>query len=344
MISLDRPLSLSANAKTDPAKIEDAARQLEGQFAQMLIKSMRQASFGDSLFPGQMTHYRDMQDQQFAKAMTEGRGLGLAPMIAKQMAQQAGVSLPSSSQDAGMAAAKARMAQASTMYSLSNYSRPMPAKVDPMIELAAPNASSRAGWISTPAPVATLSPRPVEHASDAAVDENYANIDAKPGTPEAFVAQVWPHAKRAAAELGVCPKALVAQAALETGWGRSTIGNGQRDANNYFGIKAGRSWQGDVVSTGTKEFINGAMRSERAAFRAYASPAESFADYVALLKNNPRYANALQAGENRIEFAKALQQAGYATDPQYAAKINAIATGPTLNRAIAALDNGVLRG
>ena len=124
------------------------------------------------------------------------------------------------------------------------------------------------------------------------------------------------------------------QAALETGWGRRMIQRGDGDsANNLFGIKA-TGWSGERASASTHEYRGGVRRNERADFRAYASPAESFADYVSLLKRSPRYAQALEAGGDVRGFAQALQRAGYATDPSYADKITAIANGPTLRKAL----------
>ena len=134
-------------------------------------------------------------------------------------------------------------------------------------------------------------------------------------------------------------RAEVAQVALETGWGRSTMRrDGGGSANNYFGIKATGGWQGDRATHRTQEFSGGRMQSEVASFRAYASPAESFADYVRLLKTSPRYSEAVNSGGDGRRFAQSLQRAGYATDPQYAAKLTAIAEGPTLRRALAQLD------
>ncbi len=122
------------------------------------------------------------------------------------------------------------------------------------------------------------------------------------------------------------PGSLVAQAALETNWGRSV----PRDAsgvssNNLFGIKAGNSWSGGAVTAPTEEFQGGSASSASAAFRSYASPAESFQDYVAVLRNNPRFSAALGTGGDVRAFASALQQGGYATDPDYAHKVTAVA-------------------
>jgi flagellar protein FlgJ len=162
-------------------------------------------------------------------------------------------------------------------------------------------------------------------------------------TPEGFVARVWHHAQKAARELGVDPRALVAQAALETGWGRRGIARGDGgDSHNLFGIKAA-GWNGERAVAGTHEYVDGVRRGETATFRAYRSVEESFSDYVRLLKNDGRYRQALRAGADIHGFARGLQQAGYATDPGYAAKIAAIATGPTIGRAVSAIGDAAAR-
>jgi flagellar protein FlgJ len=144
---------------------------------------------------------------------------------------------------------------------------------------------------------------------------------------EDFVRQMLPHAEQAARELGVDANALVAQAALETGWGRSVPCNANGECSfNLFGIKAGSQWSGATVNVPTIEFEEGVAVRKVERFRAYASPAESFRDYAALIRNNPRYENALGAGSDVASFAAALQSGGYATDPKYADKITAVAS------------------
>jgi flagellar protein FlgJ len=143
-----------------------------------------------------------------------------------------------------------------------------------------------------------------------------------------FVEQMRPHAEAAARELGVDPRSVIAQAALETGWGRSQPGHGPDEAggasNNYFGIKAGASWRGDRVAADTTEFTGGVAGTERAQFRAYGSVAENMSDYVRVLRD-PRYTSALNTGADVQAFARGLQRGGYATDPQYADKLVAVA-------------------
>jgi len=114
---------------------------------------------------------------------------------------------------------------------------------------------------------------------------------------------------------------LLAQSALETGWGKHIPRHADgRSSFNLFGIKADRGWQGDSVGVGTLEYRNGEMRREQARFRAYETPADSFIDYVAFLRRNPRYGEALKSRSGE-EFIRGLQKAGYATDPRYADKI-----------------------
>jgi flagellar protein FlgJ len=156
----------------------------------------------------------------------------------------------------------------------------------------------------------------------------------KPDSREDFVTELWPHAERAAQKLGVDPRVLVAQAALESGWGQHVMqhGNGH-SSNNLFGIKADTRWDGDQVRAKTMEFRNGALAREQAAFRAYASPAESMADYADFITSNPRYQDAIGTADPQ-RYALELQRAGYATDPAYAHKIVSILTDDRFQDAV----------
>lgn len=347
------PIELNPATTHDPQKIDQVSRQLEGQFAQMLIKSMRDASFGDSLFPGENQMFREMYDQQIAKAMTEGKGLGLSAVIARQLGKADGAAQPALNPSIGGTPVSG--AQAAKAYSLvagQSGGDALPLEqATPALDLIAGRDTSSLHaalgsgsaedwslddrWTLASADGDRPDPASGDNLTHAAGQAAAANLGER--TPEGFVARIWGHAQQAARELGVDPRALVAQAALETGWGRKGIsrGNGS-DANNLFGIKAA-GWSGERVNAGTHEYVDGVKRSERADFRAYGSAAESFSDYVRLLKNNPRYQQALQAGTNVRKFAQGLQRAGYATDPSYAAKIAAIAAGPTIDRAVAAV-------
>jgi flagellar protein FlgJ len=140
-----------------------------------------------------------------------------------------------------------------------------------------------------------------------------------------FIEQMLPHARTAALQLGVDERSVLAQAALETGWGTSQPGEGSGGSNNFFGIKAGAGWRGRSVTSGTTEFADGIAGRESARFRAYGSVAENMSDYVQLLSGSPRYAAALNTGTDVRAFATALQRGGYATDPRYADKVVAVA-------------------
>jgi flagellar protein FlgJ len=118
----------------------------------------------------------------------------------------------------------------------------------------------------------------------------------------------------------------VAQAALETGFGKSVMrAEDGSSSHNLFGIKASGNWQGEQARAITSEFRNGAMVKETAQFRSYSSYADSFHDLVSLLQNNDRYKGVVNAADNPEQFVKELQKAGYATDPDYASKISQIA-------------------
>lgn len=384
-------LELNPAQANSPAKVDKVARQLEGQFAQMLVKSMRDASFGDSLFPAENTMFREMYDHKIAEAMTRGRGLGLSAMITRQLGggepdaakptdtalnpaaalrayrlnapAAAPMALPGAATPAGTPS-EVEMLQQLRGADPSAVLQPMARALD----LIAGRESSqmheaigRSDPYSTPAAVND----PTQQNWAALADDRWRDLNSGPAargpsavdtlagttaaaqlgphTPEGFVASIWGHAQQAARELGVDAKALVAQAALETGWGRKLVQrNGGGSSHNLFGIKAS-GWSGERASSGTHEYVDGVRRNETASFRAYTSVSDSFADYVKLLKNSPRYQNALQAGGDVRSFAQGLQKAGYATDPSYAAKIAAIAGGPTIERAIAAVGDASQR-
>lgn len=149
---------------------------------------------------------------------------------------------------------------------------------------------------------------------------------AKPGSREAFLESILPAARQAAETLGVSTKAVLAQAALETGWGRAVprAADG-RSSHNLFGIKANERWSGPRVDQLTTEFVNGTPQRQVESFRAYSSPAESIADHARLLARSPRYAAVRGTGDDIAAYGAALQQGGYATDPQYAKKLEAVA-------------------
>lgn len=149
-----------------------------------------------------------------------------------------------------------------------------------------------------------------------------------------FVNTLWPHAQAVSQATGIPANFMVAQAALESGWGKHEIRRADGSPSfNVFGIKAGRSWSGPVAETVTTEYVNGVAQKTVEKFRAYSSYAEGFRDYANLLLNNPRYAAALEQ-QDAAGFARGLQQAGYATDPMYADKLMRILNGNVLRNSL----------
>lgn len=150
-----------------------------------------------------------------------------------------------------------------------------------------------------------------------------------------FVQSLWPKAKEAASVIGLDPKILMAQAALETGWGKfiAKDANGS-SSNNLFNIKAGNNNAYDTVDVKTTEYIADTPIKMNASFRKYPSIEQSFNDYISLIKGNERYQNALANAQDPEHYVYELHKAGYATDPRYSAKILSIYRGDELNQAM----------
>ncbi|HEY8606467.1 MAG TPA: flagellar assembly peptidoglycan hydrolase FlgJ [Noviherbaspirillum sp.] len=149
----------------------------------------------------------------------------------------------------------------------------------------------------------------------------------QPAHVRAFQDKLAAHAEEASRVTGIPAKFMLGQAALESGWGkREIVGADGTRSNNLFGIKATGGWKGRVVEATTTEYVNGVPQTRVEKFRAYDSYADAFRDYARLLKNNPRYENVIANAQDAVGFAQGLQKAGYATDPQYAAKLTRIIT------------------
>ena len=187
-----------------------------------------------------------------------------------------------------------------------------------------------------------ITARPVNGADAATVARRSVDTPAAfDGSPEAFVDALWPVAEQAAAKINLPPEALLAQAALETGWGRHVMQHGTGDSShNLFGIKADSRWQGDKVMVSTLEYRDGVALNTRANFRAYESFEHSFSDYVDFVRRNPRYQQALAQTNDPKAYFSALQEAGYATDPAYAQKIQRILDSESMQRAAQSAKEG----
>jgi flagellar protein FlgJ len=173
-----------------------------------------------------------------------------------------------------------------------------------------------------------LSATPPESASAASAPNEVQQFPARPAHVQAFQDRMSSHAEEASRSTGIPAKFMLGQAALESGWGKREIRNPDGStSHNLFGIKAGGNWKGRVVEVATTEYVNGAPQKRMEKFRAYDSYADSFRDYASLLRNNPRYQNVIASGGDATAFAQGLQRAGYATDPDYAAKLSKIIKG-----------------
>lgn len=159
---------------------------------------------------------------------------------------------------------------------------------------------------------------------------------------QSFVSELWQHAKSAAEKIGLSPAVMLAQSALETGWGKHVItkSDGQ-SSNNFFNIKADRAWQGDKAAKASLEFEQGVAVKKQSNFRAYNSIAESFDDFVNFLQQNPRYQSALKITSNPSQYLDELQKAGYATDPNYADKIKDVLKRSEFTQALDAVASGI---
>jgi flagellar protein FlgJ len=324
--------ALKARASEDAkGSLDEVARQFESLFVQQMLKSMRQANLGEGLMDSdQSLFYRDMYDQQLSVHLAESGGMGLAEVIKRQLggAVDEGSGSDTDS-DIGL-----------PVKSIEDYRRlAMAVKLYSAME-AGSGAADRAGHGRLDGIDLTggADGTPRTDAGDGAGrtrPDTTKQADPRHWSPDEFVENLWPWASEAAGLIGLKPQALLAQAALETGWGKKLIHTADGvPANNLFGIKADRGWDGDRVSVGSLEYEQGTAVKRRASFRAYESLRDSFHDYVDFLQSNPRYREALDATENSVTYFTELQRAGYATDPEYANKINAVLNGSEMTRAL----------
>lgn len=273
---------LKAKAGKDPAgNIRPVARQVEGMFVQMMLKSMRDALPKDGLFSSDSTRlYTSMYDQQIAQQMTAGKGLGLADVIVRQM-------------QAAQGGEPQTPAQVPMKFDLETVTSYQNQALTQMVRKAMPK------------------PTPVS-------DEPLS------GDSGDFLAQLSLPARLASEQSGVPHHLILAQAALESGWGQRQIRRENGEPSfNIFGVKATASWKGPTTEITTTEYENGEAKKVKARFRVYSSYLEALSDYVGLLSRNPRYA-AVTTAATAEQGAQALQNAGYATDPQYARKLTSM--------------------
>ena len=285
-----------AIASGDEDVLQEAAQQFEAIFVQMMLKSMRKAqdALADENSPfnsEQVKFYRDMHDQQLAADLTSNGGMGLADVIVKQMGHSEDSYQP-----------------ASTIRSDGNLSSLNRNRVE-QTEQAQENAlvSASKGTRS-------------------------AHKDSMFESPEDFVSTLQPFAQEVAEKYGLDAKAIIAQAAVETGWGQFVIHNSDgSSSHNLFGIKANSQWQGEQAVVSTLEFNGNIPEKQKAAFRSYSSLAHAMDDYGKFIATQPRYKQAVAHAQDAGKYTQALQDAGYATDPEYANKIMSVYHSDRLN-------------
>ncbi len=281
--------------------VKKIAREFESMFVQQMLKSMRDASMGDDLFGSNAEdQYRDLFDKQISiDISSNGKGFGIAAMIEKQIMQQG-----MSNNDLN---AKLKFEPITYYGSPKGYTATKGDSEQVMSQQVTKVISKNSYF-----ELKTQQPNQIEKGGKR---ELFA-------TPDEFVQALLPEAKKAAEEIGVDPKLLVAQAALETGWGKHVIHQEGGDKGfNFFGIKSHRDWDGNSVKVPTLEFESGIAKKNVESFRVYESAEQGFSDYIDFLKSNPRYSEALQNTNDPHKFTSGLQDAGYATDPDYAEKI-----------------------
>lgn len=304
-----RQSAVEGGEQGEQQALKAAAKQFEAIFTSMLFKSMREANAGfeSELMNSQnQNFYRQMLDEQMASEMSANGSLGLADMIVAQL----GTGNLDNSEPVAPGESFEQLIQR------VRSEKPVTGVQAPSTELSASTVVTE----STPAKLvaSTGTSRQPAHTPEARISVSF-------DSPETFVSAMKPYAERAAKLLGIDSSVLIAQAALETGWGQKVIQNGQGSSNNLFNIKADRSWQGDKMATQTLEYHQGVPVKERAAFRAYDSYQQSFDDYVQFLERNPRYTTALREHHGDSEqFMQGIHQAGYATDPNYVDKVMSV--------------------
>ena len=274
--------ALRRTVRTSPQEgMKQASKQFEVMFMQMVLKSMREATPSDGLFGSQQEKLYTSMLDQQLTQNLSGRGLGLAEAMFAQLSRTMG----------GEGSTEPVSKTFPGVPLVSAASRPLVRAPDLSLYEAA-----------TAQATLSRSVLPQAHV-------------------EQFVTRMLPAAQRASQETGVPAQLIMAQAALESGWGRREIRTQDGSTSyNVFGIKADKSWKGPVAETATTEYVNGVAQKTRAAFRAYGSYEEAFSDYAKFLVTNPRYSNVL-ATRDPAEAAHGLQRAGYATDPEYGGKL-----------------------
>ncbi|MFO6421834.1 flagellar assembly peptidoglycan hydrolase FlgJ [Motilimonas sp. KMU-193] len=321
-----------AAQKDEKGTLSAVAKQFEAMFTGMLIKSMREANEAfetDSPFNNRHTKfYRQMQDQQLSLELSQSGTMGLAEVLTRQLDPSYGHSRREEGSPLKMPSGLDLLQTFAGGQPESE--RQITDSVEQTNAFSVPlrrsfPKPSRTEDSNERLPVAGTSAELNSALSQADLTKIEQSKAVQFDGPASFVQSLMPFAKKAAKALGVNPAILVAQAALETGWGKKVIQTSNQDSSfNLFNIKADRRWQGAHTNKDTLEYYDGVAVTERARFRVYRDFEQSFSDYVHFLQQNPRYEHALKTTADPERFMRQLQKAGYATDPRYADKVMSV--------------------
>lgn len=310
--------------------IKKAAKEFEAFFMNMMLKSMRQASVvvGDNSLTGSEAEkmFTGMMDEQLSVNLSQQGHLGIADLMISQLSGQSKTENNDTDKNVKeLSYYREFPVSRITNNSFSAVKQEQNKTISSMAEISADRIKST--------PVVALKNQTIKPKA-AAANIEIKNIIAtiketvKPEKKSLFaevtdfVSTLLPLAKQAAEKLSVDPRLLIAQAALETGWGKFIMHDESGNPGfNLFGIKTGKNWSGESININTLEVEDQQFKKINASFRKYQNFSESFDDYVSFLKQNPRYQKVLDSANDAKEYVKQLQVSGYATDPDYANKI-----------------------
>ncbi len=282
--------------------LKKVAQEFESIFVNTLLKNMRSANAvfeKDSLFQSNESKmYRDMYDQQLSLSLAKGKGLGIADVLYRQL----------KGQYREASAPRSEALQFDSSRTVSG---------DSSLPLNAKHRSSVKRDVSSSVNTDLLQNHAPERTQGSETTSHKQRFESQ----QDFVASLLPMAKQAAKAIGINPLLMVAQAALETGWGQHVIQAAGEHSFNLFNIKADASWSGPAIGKQTLEYKDGVAVQDAARFRQYSSFEESFKDFIDFIQRHPRYQQALEQAEHDPSFIQALHSAGYATDPNYSDKV-----------------------
>ncbi|MCL1081167.1 flagellar assembly peptidoglycan hydrolase FlgJ [Shewanella psychromarinicola] len=350
--------------KDEKGALKEAAKQFEGIFIQMLMKSMRDANAAfksDSPMNSETTaFFEKMRDEQMSVDLSNKGMLGLAEMMMQQLDPEDSAVTPASvlrgnsdykvnpsmfaapptALDNDTLDAIAPKDQIAASHSIIGHSviahsvidnaesmRPMSTQLSNALEAKPLSSVLDREQLASVLRGEQLASQAAQAGkglpqADVTVPKDKGIMVSQFTSPEHFISVLYPHAEKAAKSLGTSAEVLIAQSALETGWGQKVVRrNDGTMSHNLFNIKADKRWQGEKTSVNTLEFEKGIAVQQKADFRMYDNLEQSFNDFVSFISQGDRYQDARKVAAEPTQFIKALQKAGYATDPQYADKV-----------------------